>query len=54
MLISVVGVVKLLVAIYIRTEFHLYSKDFDEAYKAMEERVKQVIERQVASVLIVC
>ena len=46
-LISVVGVVKLLVAIYIRTEFHLYSKDFDEAYEAMEERVKQVMERQI-------
>ena len=53
-LISVVGVVNLLVAIYIRTEFHLYSKDFDEAYEAMEGRVKQVMERQVASVLIVC
>lgn len=53
-LIGVVGVVKLLVAIYIRTEFHLYSKDFDEAYEAMEGRVKQVMERQVASVSYVC
>lgn len=46
-LIGVCGVVKLLVSIYIRTEFHLYSRDFEEAYEAMEGRVKQVMERQV-------
>lgn len=48
-LIGVCGVLQLLVAIYVRTEFHLYSKDFEEAYGAMEGRVKQVMEKQVMS-----
>lgn len=38
---------KLLWSIYSRTEFYLFSKDFDEAYKETEKRVNAIMEAQV-------
>ena len=42
-LIAICGIVKLLWSIYNRTEYYLYSKDFDAAYEEMEKRVDAIM-----------
>ncbi|KAK8804207.1 hypothetical protein WA171_000299 [Blastocystis sp. BT1] len=44
--ITLCGIVKLVWSIYNRTEYSLYSKDFDEAYEETEKRINAIMEAQ--------
>lgn len=45
-LLTVCGVFRMILAIYTKQERALYSRDFEEAYKETEERVRQEMEKR--------
>ena len=45
-LLTIWGLSKLIMAIYTKTEYFLYDKDFEEAYKETEERVNSILMAQ--------
>ena len=44
--ITLCGIIKLVWSVYNRTEYYLYSKDFDEAYEETEKRINAIMEAQ--------
>lgn len=42
-LITIWGLLKLIIALYTRTEYFLYSKEFDEAYQETEQHINALM-----------
>ena len=42
-IITIWGLLKLIIALYTRTEYFLYSKEFDEAYQETEQYINAIM-----------
>lgn len=42
-IITIWGLLKLIIALYTRTEYFLYSKEFDEAYQETEQHINALM-----------